>query len=63
MVKTSHAALYSIAVMIASTSLSSVCGHSVDITQIDYWGMGLATMLGAFDWFKRHYGAQTPTTS
>ena len=56
MVKTSHAALYSIAGIIGAQALSSVCGHSVDLSTIDYWGMGIATILGTFDWFKRHYG-------
>ena len=61
MVKTSHAALYSIAGIIASQALGSVCGHSVDVTNIDYMGMGTAMILGSFDWFKRHYGTPTPT--
>lgn len=57
MVKTSHAALYSIAGIIATQALSSVCGHTVDVTTLDYMGMGTAMILGFFDWFKRHYGS------
>ena len=63
MVKTSHAALYSIAGIIASQALSSVCGHAVDVTNLDYMGIGTAMVLGSFDWFKRHYGTAATTTA
>lgn len=62
MVKTSHAALYSIAGIIGSQALGSVCGHSVDVTAIDYMGVGTAVVLSFLDWTKRHYGSIPVTT-
>lgn len=63
MVKTSHAALYSIAGIIASQTLGSVCGHSVDVTNLDYVGMATAVILGFADWSKRHLSKTTPQTT
>lgn len=53
MVHTSHAGLYSIAGIIASTSLANVCGHAVDLSGIDYAGIGGSLIAVFLDMYKR----------
>jgi ABC-type proline/glycine betaine transport system permease subunit len=53
MVRTSQAALYSIAGIISSTVLGSVCGHAIDITNLDYVALGGALIAMFADMYKR----------
>lgn len=53
MVHTSHAALYSVAALIVGTGLTSICGHSVDLTNIDYVGLAGAFAAMFLDMKKR----------
>ncbi len=53
MVHTSSAGLYSVAAIIASTTLTSVCGHAVDLGNIQYVAIAGALFATFADMYKR----------
>ena len=58
MVHTSHAALYSMAGIVAANVLSSVCGQKVDLTAIDMPAMS-ASLVALFLDMKKRWAAKT----
>ena len=53
--RTSHAGLASAAVIVGSSIISNVCGKPIDLMGLDYWGLGLASIMTVWDYVQRHY--------
>lgn len=56
---TSHAALFSIAGIVAANVLGQVCGHAVDLTTVDIPAMG-ASLIALFLDMKKRWAVATP---
>ena len=41
---------------IANRALGAICGHSVDVTTIDYASIGYTLLIGTVDFIHTHFG-------
>jgi hypothetical protein len=49
----------SAAILVGNSAASAVCGHSIDLTSIDWVGLILTQGISWADWINRHRNPQT----
>ena len=47
----------------ANRALGAICGHSVDVTSIDYVSIGYTLIMGAADFIHTHFGSYIPASN
>ena len=47
---------------VANRALGAICGHSVDVTTIDYASIGYTVIVGLADFIHTHFGNYVPST-
>ena len=45
---------------VANRALGAICGHSVDVTTIDYASIGYTVIVGLADFIHTHFGNYVP---
>ena len=45
---------------VANRALGAICGHSVDVTTIDYASIGYTLVIGTVDFIHSHFGNYIP---
>ena len=47
---------------VANRALGAICGHSVDVTAIDYASIGYTLVIGIVDFIHTHFGNYIPSS-
>ena len=47
---------------VANSALGAICGHSVDVTTIDYASIGYTLVIGTVDFIHTHFGNYSPSS-
>ena len=48
---------------VANRALGAICGHSVDVTTIDYASIGYTLVIGTVDFIHTHFGNYVPASN
>lgn len=48
---------------VANRALGAICGHSVDVTTIDYASIGYTLVIGTVDFIHTHFGNYVPPSN